>query len=69
MTSPYFPAGEESHQPSDPGEIQAVDVNKMLNGFNNPQVIEGIEAAFGRGSERNDEPLFVVETKGGDGNS
>jgi hypothetical protein len=44
-----------------------VDVNKVLNGFNNPQIIEGIEATFGPRSDGSDEPLSFVEAKGGYG--
>jgi hypothetical protein len=39
-------------------------VNKVANGFNNPQIIEGIEATFGPSPDGSDKPLFFVEAKG-----
>ncbi len=47
------PAGEESHQSSYSSEIKPADLNEFPNCFNNPQVINRIEAAFGRGSVGN----------------
>jgi hypothetical protein len=44
-------------------------MNKVLSGFNDPQIIEGIKATVGRSSNGNDQPLFFIEAEGGDGDS
>jgi len=60
----YLPAGKERHQPSYSREIQPVALNELPDTLNNPQIIDGIEAAFSRGSKRNDNALFFVKSKG-----
>jgi hypothetical protein len=40
-------------------------MNKVPDGLNDPQVVDGIEAALRRGPEGTDEPLFFVEAESG----
>jgi len=42
-------------------------MNKVPDGLNDPQVVDGIEAALRRGPEGTDKPLFFVEAEGGYG--
>jgi hypothetical protein len=44
-------------------------MNKVPDGLNDPQVVDGIEAALCRGPEGTDEPLLFVEAKGRYGDS
>lgn len=44
-------------------------MNKVLNGFNDPQVIKGIKTTMGRSSHGTDEPLLFIEAESGDRDS
>ncbi len=64
ITASDSPTGNKSHEPSNASEIQAVIMYEMLRRFNDLQIIHRVETATCRGSQRDDEPLFLVKTEG-----